>query len=437
MNLRIKYNSKFILETITFQFILLYAMFARILEITEIGNKVMVVLLGLCIVKHLNQAERLLVTRWKNVAILIAIGLLMIANVLVIGQNGYLVSNVLIIAYSSIFALSINYLTTIMGDELTKLLDRNFWLINLFWVANLVVLFLQIQGTGFLIRSEWLAINPYYPDHCSGLFGNSGTHELAFFSTFWFIYNWTYAYGKKNSQTPKVILVYTVLTMGVMLLFSLKNDNKAFYALLFVIGGLYYLLAQLWRYGKWRRILGRLIAICICAGFAFIVLLRIPEFRQAIHKYASQVISILKVDYQVANGGNERLAIFKYALKHGGGWGLGSGLGLYSVVQNKAEVFNHFSINSMGAMTFLGGVWYYLGHCWLFGICFAQNINKPYKKIWMTLVGVVIYVGLSLYSNIFSTGVSMVWIAMMSVTLRNLFAENQKRRAARVIKKEN
>ncbi len=55
--------------------------------------------------------------------------------------------------------------------------------LNLLWIINMVLLFIQVNGTPLMIKKEWMVRNPYYEDLCCGLFGYNGTHciELQIF----------------------------------------------------------------------------------------------------------------------------------------------------------------------------------------------------------------------------------------------------------------
>ena len=109
-------------------------------------------------------------------------------------------------------------------------------LINFLWILNIVVLAIQCQGTGFLIKKTWIESNSFYEDQCCGLFGNSGTHELCLFSAFILMYNY-YLIRESSNKKEKIILsLFTCITEIYHFILSTKNDNvSVFIVILFFI----------------------------------------------------------------------------------------------------------------------------------------------------------------------------------------------------------
>jgi len=287
-------------------------------------------------------------------------------------------------------------------------------IINIIWIVNLIVLCIQLNGTGFLIKDSWLKINSYYLDQCCGLFGNSGTHELAFFSIFVFVYNMCYA-SNCNKRKQSFFICYTIFTCLMMYILSTLNDNKAFLFLFPIVVVLYIFLKVSW--GE-KNYLSRVKKILLVATVTFIIsliLIQIPMINDKVNSVLISISKIINVDYTSAIGGSERLAIFIYALMHGNGWSTGVGLGAYSWTQGKVAYFSYFGLSSIGACTLLGGIWFYILMSLLHkevACCFRSSIKI--SRIGNIGIWVLIIVA-SIYSNIFTSLTSTIWILLSFV----------------------
>ena len=115
--------------------------------------------------------------------------------------------------------------------DFRSILKSYFYLLNFFWIANLIIVTIQCTGNGFMIKHEWLVANSLYADHCSGLFGANGTHKLSLYAVFMFIYNLDFARTIYSSFRRKSIYIYIFATVVWMLYISTYNDNKTLFVL--------------------------------------------------------------------------------------------------------------------------------------------------------------------------------------------------------------
>ncbi len=392
-------------------FIIAEGLFSKYIEHTTLWNWTSVLLFVLAMISKHN---RVIITK-KNVGM--TLSFLAATTLLVIGvffaeSNEQLIDNLLTILYPLVICLLVMYASS--SDFITVYLERAFIFFNIIWIINLVVLFLQVQGTGFLIKSNWLQINNYYQDHCSGLFGMSGTHELSMFSIFMLVYNLYYCDYKIEARSNKrKLVIYILVTEILMLVFSVYNENTALFALLpgFVI--LYYLLKIEWTNRNISQRIAKYSLYIIIAVVLIGVVLAIPSIRNYIQEsFFDRLNRVLVFEALQTNGSNERLAIPYYALSHSWGWHFGKGFGAWRLHLGGYLGFRHFGLSSVGSFITLGGFWFYIFYTSSYAsilkaICAVEE-NK--SKLWIVCMIVVII--LTMYTILYSSTVCSLWIAM-------------------------
>ena len=297
-----------------------------------------------------------------------------------------------------------------------RLLNKMHSIIELFGLLNLIVLTCQVNIHGFMIKSRWLDENPYYPDLCAGIFGFNATHELTFFFIFWMIYDIYYALFILKALKRCIQLLFVVLMSFWMLLLSTKNDNMALFGIYAFV-----LFAFLIMYEKWKHDIGRRVGFLKffpLLGGLFLVVILNPTINEFIHNQVFRRLSdiLSAVNNPDAIGSAERLAIVQAALKHGGGWGYGLGIGAYDWTGKGEQVlgFMHFGINSISSFITLGGIGFYIV-CDLMISWFLWRTDKNTKDyLYFVFVIIFITVG-SIYTAIFTSYVTLTWSALLIV----------------------
>lgn len=393
------------------EFLLIFGLISRYIEFTKGWN--ILIACGILLFIYLFKNDIDKKTKWLFFSLLI----LGILNVLWTRNFDYLLTNLSTLLPGLCIATTV-YLALHHTDLFSNFLNKNMLVLNTFYIANIIVLFLQVQGTGFLIKEKWLAINTYYLDQCCGLFGNAGTHELGFYTIFMVIYNF-YLTDKIPENKRKLFIGYAVITTLLMLYLSSRNDNMALFVFLPLLVLLYFFLKyfkklKLIRINKkygFFLVSGLVVCIVIGAIFNFDSL-----FINSVLKRLSRVIFF---DFSNIAGSNERLAIPLVALAKGNGWLFGQGLGAWMWHKGNYFGFKHFGLSSIGSFIMLGGIWFYLLYTYLFTYLSSFKKNK-----WFQILFFILLILVSAYSNVYTSAVSLFWIFMI-LSLLFLLEENK------------
>ena len=308
---------------------------------------------------------------------------------------------------------------------ISNFLAKSFWLFNLFWVANIVVLYFQISGVHLFIRGDWLALNPYYPDLCSGLFGFNGTHKLALYACFMLVYNIVYS-KIWCKHAGRLVIIYTLITEVIMLLLSLQNDNIMIYVLIPMCYGTYWLFDMQWSGRKIGKKVKRIFATVAVLLVAIYFMVSTEQFQQ---EYWPRIIwRINRILFfnsgkYTLGGSNERLAIAEYALSQPDGWLLGKGVGMVRWGDAESFGFMHFGLNSLGSFITLGGIWFLVLNLAMYArisSCLAYaNRNKDHY-IGYYLICIIVYLVFSIYTIPLSDLITSIWISFIFVVLGQL-----------------
>jgi len=335
-------------------------------------------------------------------------------NVLFTNETRYLESNLRYLFCIFCVLLIIFVLTLNSKGILSGILQNSFVLINVFGLINQIVLTLQLNIYGFMMKDSWLVINSYYADLCSGLFGLNGTHEMTYFFCFLVLYNYYYSkYIVKERKIKIILAFYNLLLIIWMSFLSTQNDNLSFAFIFTLMLGTYFIMSSIWERKKFPIKIIKYSILTICV---LVIILSIPSVNAFINEILLERLNLMFLGLNSSNalGSNERLGIVSYALEREFGWSFGIGLGSNRWVANAGESvmgFTHFGLNSISAFVVLGGLPFYILY-----VCFYSWIiwkMDKQKKDYLFLVIVVLQVVIaSFYTIIFVSFVSSIWFCL-------------------------
>lgn len=403
-------------------YLVLFLIFSGIVEFRAIWHIIVLMLFG--IVFLVNKSSK---TDFKGMLILGIVTLLFIMSALLGDGYEYLGNNFRSSLYS-LCAIGICIIITkknkyLIFDKLT----RNIKFFNIILVINIGVLFLQSIGTGFLIKTAWLAENPYYEDHCAGLFGKNSTNVLTLFSVFVMLLNLYYAKSKiKNKGKKRLFIVFTILSQGIMAVLSQFNDNIGFYFIFAIFFG-FYILTSNYKDRNFIRKAVYVLEYVAVAIIAVVILYNIPSLNAFINDTVIDRLYRMFYYNQVsggASGSSERFAIIEYALSQSSSFLFGTGVGSAQWIQAGQFGFAHFGINSAGSYIILGGVWFYLAYIVLYVHMFRRLLNQNFKSGTIATVGlVVIIIFFSIYTTLFNDARSVVSLILIFSSVNILYEE--------------
>lgn len=404
---------------IIFELMLISGMLAGYTDHVHGANIVFLIILIYLLVKY-RMFERIYINNVGLFWMQIIFCVMLVFNVLSAGSNKYLFENIVAWTYSIEYLYLMLVLHTLNRLDLKRMFKKNFFLLNGFWIINLFVLTKQVDGTGFMIKNQWLISNSLYVDQCAGLFGNSATHQLTFFSLFMLAYDWGIDnYWNCSKVTRYGTRIFIIVTEMYMCILSQKNDNTAFFLLLPIV---FLMILFIWRKEtiskalvlikkNYKLVFGIMLVIGICVIE--------PHIRQIILDNLEDKISVLILNRysNSAVGGSERLAIFFNALRYNNGWMLGRGLGYTKWFDGKTVGFIHFGISDLGSVTMLCGIWIYLLYTGIYcKICAILLLDKN-KNVLIRCMIFGYFILLSVYSNIDVVSISAYWTVMLFVAL--------------------
>lgn len=397
-------------EKFFLNFILIMGLLSSYVEFFQIWN--LILLISFIIVLLLSSDFRKsYINNVKGVLFLILILIFIFFNIMFTNEKTFVLGNFLQLLKTFIIASSIMAISQEDNSFFKDFILNKFKLLNFFWIANLVVLILQCLGTGFMIKSSWLSINSYYLDQCSGLFGNSGTHILALFSVFIFIYNMYYV-ENSNSKHKKNINIYNIITAIIMIICSTFNDNNAIFILYGLFISLYYISMLFYQKKTLSKKMIKIIFLTTVAIVTLVIIYNIPIINSYINNTLLKRIDLLLLkNNQSALGSNERLAIYQYALDHEYGWKLGTGFGSWGFDMPNFHGFPHFGISSIGTITMLTGIWFYLLLTFMFSRIFSGKINIKFLFYFILIAFLIVI--LSIFTPIMTTGILIIWCSLI------------------------
>lgn len=291
-----------------------------------------------------------------------------------------------------------------------KLLRKGFLLFNLYFLINIPVLILQIQGhyrlAGFHIS---LAGITYMPDLISGTFGMFGTPVLALYSVFLILYNFMYMQIWCDKKYKMFLLLYDGFVLIFSCWVSAQNDNKGFYLMLMLFVVCYYIVGNEGKLAnnysiikQLRNLLGISMVIVIVGAVAYFAYTYVDMIREnidlIIYKFSEGYN-----DPDHVKGSGERIGMIMFGLSDPFHSIFGYGLGLYL---NRADTlgFVHFGQADFGSYLCLGGLLYLF---FLFSTAYF-SFARNYKRFTFPLLMVLCFIVLSIYTQPFYNSSSMI-----------------------------
>ena len=412
MNKLINQDVKKIIMVVLTGLLFFESTLGRYIEFTKYSNYLVAAMIFVLTIFEIKKSSIKLSYK-KYIDFIICIFIIFI-NIICSENNNYLSMNIKAILFPMLFVYSTLYIFN--NTKFFKNILRNdfvFKLLNIFWIVNLIVLYLQLKGTGIFIKNSWLEKNSFYLDHCSGLFGFSGTHQLTFFSIFILFYNIEYIRNSKL-KNKLYIYIYIVITEIIIMMFSTQNDNTFFMLLLPIMTGYYFLFKLI---SDKKKVSKKIIWVII---FFLLIVFMFVFLSSYIEKFLEPVIYKLNITIESMNnknayGGNERLAIFFNALQEHNGWKFGESFGGTYLNESGAFGFAHFGLSNIGSFTMLGGIWFYLMICYIYTNMLMKISNS--KNVFLSILIFAMLILDSAYSDIFISSTSMFWITMFYLIL--------------------
>ncbi len=345
--------------------------------------------------------------------------------------NGYsnVLSNVRSMLYS-LFSLYIIAIIMIRNDEmLFDMLKSRMTFFNVVLILNTIIVAIQAKGTGFMIKSSWLASNPYYDDQVAGLFGFNSTNQLGMYTIFVALLNMAYAkYSLKNQTKKRILIVYTILMIGLMAILSKYNDNAGYYIVLLLYMGLYLAYDTFFLTKRSITKFLKVFSYIVLILFTLIVFLNLPVTKAVWDKYLGNRIYVM-LHFQTAGmtGSNERLYQVAYGLSQSACWFFGKGFGTAKFIQADAHGFLHFGISSMGGYIILLGVWFFVFYTIMYSKILSLLTFYKHGKKAIRIVTFIIMVLFSMYIPVYNDARSVILIGLYSSIFRYMAYENERR----------
>lgn len=278
-----------------------------------------------------------------------------------------------------------------------------FYIFNIYFLINIPILLKQIGNTYFLMRN--FEQNPFYQDHITGLIGANGTHELTFYWIMLILIN-MYRYSVKKE---KALLAVNILYCIFMVIISSQNDNTAFFMIFPLIIIQYFLKDILNK----RKLLSNLIKLSVFL-IAFMAIGWVLYYENTnVNEFVnSRVVEKLnqygiihdesKKLEQDWTDDEERIALYKYAIKEGNGYGIGKGIGSIESYGDPSMP-DHFGMSEISLRTYEGGIVYLCGYIVLFSYFLYRifRINENTPKVLSLLIIILDIVLFSIYTLIF------------------------------------
>lgn len=294
---------------------------------------------------------------------------------------------------------------------LFRFFSRHFLLINLVWFFNLLTLTLQVSGIHFMIKDKWLAINPFYEDACSGIFGASGTHTLSIFAAFILIYNLTMIHMNIVSRR-RMTLLFTIGSELYMLYLCTLSDNNAFIFLVLLFSAIWWLGTR--RRGTHIKVKA-IFAVALLVATLIVAYNRIPGLRLFVETTTLRRLDNILNTTSKQSGSSERIAIALYAFEHRFGWKLGYGFGSWPFDAEGLAGFRHFGINSFSTLVFLCGIWIYIAYVIIYSrMIIGFSGRKTHFQGW-AIVSVIV---MTFFTSIFWDMTQTIWLGLTLYFIR-------------------
>jgi len=293
-------------------------------------------------------------------------------------------------------------------------LEKKKKLLNIIWGTNTMVLGLQIQGIPLMINKKWLNSGAMYEDLCGGIFGAGGTHILAIYSSFMFIFNLCIA--RKSSKIRYRFYAYTLEILT--LLFSAFSDNSGAFFLCFIFGFIYLIITTLCDsknipYTMKRKTL--LTWFCIILTIIFII--NFPMISHFLHTVTLPRIEALSV--KNIEGSSSRISIALESLTHINGWIFGIGFGSLPISGGGKIGYSYLGINAFSTIIYLSGISTFIIYLLVYSKMAFGNKVKPKEK-GLFFIHFFSCLFLSIYTDIFWNTISTTMFYLIIHLIRGI-----------------
>lgn len=322
------------------------------------------------------------------------------------GIFDYAFGNIFIIIY---FAYIINNKTKSLEKFIVKYLSI---VLNLYFFINVPIIIKQIDGNGFMMR--FTQYNPFYTDHITGMIGESGTHRLTFYWIVLTLLN-IYIYQKYKNKTMFWIIISQVVFM---IIISSYNDNTAFYYVFPIIISQFFI-KELFQVKI--KTIGKGIILVIITIMISTYLINHNE--QLNKFYNSRIVEkyqqyLSKDEYK---DDEERIALFKYALKYGNGYKFGSGIGSISYYGDE-QLPKHFGMSEISSKVYEGGIIYLATIIIVYAYCTKAIFNISDKSRMRNFILFILismnYLFLAMYTQLFGKSEIIGMIGIIACIFR-------------------
>lgn len=423
--MQIKIKRKQSPEKLYLEFMLLLGLFFGYFEVTAFWNAG-IILLSAWLVLASKQFQNAIRKDLKVVLLISVLIVFIIVDILNTTKGTYLSYNLIQIVRPILILVSLYYVSSEKRSISIGFLYSRFFMLNFMWVVNLIVLGLQVAGTGFMIKASWMAVNSFYEDNCTGLFGGSSTHIVMLFTIFITLYN--LEIGIEHIHTlwkRKLFIIYIFATLLLMLLFSTQNDNTAIFVFVPIFLVWYYLhKLKVMNVGLFKKIIN-ILKYVILMVILLVVLNFIPGVSDFINTTVIDKINGM-INFRDTNqlGSVERLAIVADALNRGVGWRFGKGIGAWHImggVDGGYAGFAHFGLSSVGSFVYLIGIWGYL----LIVLVYSCLLSKMSSSgVRLSFIGTFVVVNLLCFYTMFLTAThAIMWSIFIFLILNSVGME--------------
>ena len=312
-------------------------------------NQIQSVIVCLCIARSLYYYVSLRGIHSQLVLYVMALLAFFCINFLAHDNNGLFWNNMSYII--SCWSVVIYIAILLKSEEkwLERLLVSLSKIANIYMCINIIVMFLQLNESYFLIDKSRIPLVVYYPDYIAGFFGINGTHRLTLFCILFVCLN-MYIYRFKMTKHYKRIPLFVSLVSILLLALSTQNDNNTFFILypLFALF-LYSILYTI----DYKRI-GKLCLVVLGGVIVLTIVMSINSYLlKAISDRFGDIIQVYV--FRNKNVWDERTELMTYALLHGKGYFFGSGIGSVKMYSD-LSISSHWGMNSLMTFTYFMGI---------------------------------------------------------------------------------
>ena len=329
------------------------------------------------------------------IAIVFLVGLCLFGS-----DNGYMKDNFQSLFFPTLLALMLSIILNSYKNKYYCFIERALPLFIAWYFLNVVIVLIQLQGNGFLIKNEWLIYNYAYYDQCCGLFGNSQTANLAMFSIMIVVMTMEY-----RVKFDKFFIPLLVFEIGLLLFTSVLNDNKSVFIVLPLMLVYYLYMSINKRNISLKNKLLKYLEYIILGVVLFQLIYQISFVQTDV---IERLIEIINFKNTTIAGSNERFAIIQYVLDNGKAWKFGYGIGSMGFGKGGNLGFAHFGLNDAGSIIAICGLFFYVMWNVMYSNIFFYSMLKDKNRIQYFVI-LIYFVVMSLYANPFCSATMVIW----------------------------